>query len=252
MTAALAVYRSSIGKKVIMAVSGFILVGFVVFHMYGNTKMYLGAEEFNAYAVGLRELGKPVFGYEHLLWIARVILLAAVVLHIWAATALTMQSRAGTMGSRSTSTGRYSKFQPQQATYASRTMRWGGVIIFLFIVFHVLHLTFGAVGYGAGEFRHPEGGEYFVYNNVVQGFLNPWVSGFYILAMLALGLHLYHGVWSMFQTLGLNSQRTTQIFRGLAILVALVVVVGNISFPIAVLLGIVAPETAALVPLMPV
>jgi succinate dehydrogenase / fumarate reductase cytochrome b subunit len=180
-----------------------------------------------------------VFGYEHLLWVARLVLLGSVVLHIWAATSLTMQSRQSTLATGVSATTRYGKQKTLQATYASRTMRWGGIIIFLFIIFHILHLTFGVVGYVQGQFVHPHNGEYQVYNNVVYGFMNPFVSGFYILTMLFLGLHLYHGVWSMFQTLGLNSARTNSLFRGIAILVTLVVVVGNISFPLAVMAGFV-------------
>ncbi|MCG8351881.1 MAG: succinate dehydrogenase cytochrome b subunit [Chloroflexales bacterium] len=240
MTGALTLYRSSIGKKAIMAVSGIVLVGFLVLHMYGNTKMYQGPEAFNAYAAGLREIGYPVFGHEHLLWIVRVVLLAAVILHIWSATQLTLMSRASTMTSRVSNASRYGRKSNAHSSYASRTMRWGGIIIFLFIIYHLLHFTFGVVGYGAGQFMHPENGEYQVYSNVVRGFSVWPVSLFYIVAMVALAMHLYHGVWSAFQTLGLNNRHFTRFWRGLAILVTAVIVIPNISFPIAVLLGIVS------------
>lgn len=240
MTGVLTLYRTSVGKKVIMAVTGFILVGFVVFHMYGNLKMYQGPEVFNAYAAGLRELGYPVFGHEHLLWVARVILLASVVLHIWSATMLTMQSQKNTFANGVSGMKRYGE-KKRQTGYAAYTMRFGGIVIFLFIIYHLLHLTFGVVGYGPGEFKHPHGGEYEVYSNVVNGFQNPLISGFYIFTMIFLGFHLYHGVWSMFQTLGLNNAMYTRLLRGLAVLVALAVVIGNISFPIAVMAGIVGP-----------
>ncbi|WP_129672786.1 succinate dehydrogenase cytochrome b subunit [Candidatus Chloroploca sp. Khr17] len=244
MTGVLTLYRTSVGKKVIMALTGFILVGFVVFHMYGNTKMYQGPEAFNAYAVGLRELAYPVFGYEHLLWIARLVLIGAVILHIWSATALTMQSQKSTSANAVSGTRRYGE-QKRQTSYAAYTMRFGGIVLLLFIIYHILHLTFGMVGYGPGEFQHPNylgaHPEYFVYNNVVVGFQNPLISGFYMLAMVFLGMHLYHGVWSMFQTLGLNSVKYTGVLRGLAVLVAVAVVIGNLSFPIAVMAGIVGP-----------
>ncbi len=239
MTGVLTLYRSSIGKKVVMAVTGFILAGFVVIHMIGNLKLFQGPEHLNAYAGFLRTVGYPLVGEEQLLWIARIVLLASVVLHIWSATQLALQSRASTMSSRVSGTARYAQKTNVQSSYASRTMRWGGVIIFLFIVFHLLHLTFGAVGYGAGQYLHPENGEYQTYANVVNGFRVWPVSLFYIAAMIPLGMHLYHGVWSIFQTLGLNNQSYNGLFRGIAVLVALAVTLGNISFPVAVMLGIV-------------
>ena len=219
MTGVLSLTRTSVGKKVIMAVTGLVLVGFVVFHMYGNTKMYNGADYFNAYAAGLRELGKPIFGHEHLLWVARLVLLGSVVGHIWAATSLTRQSMAA-MGTNK-----------RPRTYAAFTMRYGGLLIALFIVYHVAHLTFGA---GIAGFESHN-----AYNNVVQGFQSPLVVAFYSLTMVFLSLHLYHGVWSGFQTLGLNSRSSTQLFRGLAIAVAGAVLIGNLSFPLSVLLGLV-------------
>ncbi len=240
MTGVLTLYRTSVGKKVIMALSGFVLVGFVVFHMYGNTKMYQGPEVFNEYAAGLRELGHPVFGHEHLLWVARIVLLSSVVLHIWSASALTMQSQKTTAANAVGGMKRYG-VKKRKTGYAAYTMRFGGILIFLFILYHLLHLTFGAVGYAAGQYAHPEGDTYFVYNNVVYGFMNPLVSGFYILAMIFLGIHLFHGVWSMFQTLGLNSAKYNALLRGLAVLIALAVFIGNVSFPIAVMAGIVGP-----------
>jgi succinate dehydrogenase / fumarate reductase, cytochrome b subunit len=238
MTGVLTLYRTSVGKKVIMALTGFILVGFVVFHMYGNTKMYLGPVAFNEYAEGLRKLGYPVFGYEHLLWVARAVLLGAGVLHIWSATALTMQSRKTTAASAVSGMKRYGE-QKRLTGYAAYTMRFGGLLIFAFIIYHLLHLTFGVVGYEAGAFIHPHDGKYEAYNNVVLGFQNPLIVGFYVLATIFLVLHLFHGVWSMFQTLGLNNSKYTGLLRGLAVLIAVTVVIGNISFPIAVMAGIV-------------
>jgi succinate dehydrogenase / fumarate reductase cytochrome b subunit len=243
MTVVLTLYRTSVGKKVIMALSGFVLVGFIAFHMYGNTKLYQGPEVFNAYAAGLRELGHPVLGHEHLLWIARVVLLSSVGLHIWSAMALTRQSQLTTAGNAVGTLKRYGaqKRQTGALGYAAYTMRFGGLLIFFFIIYHLLHLTFGAVGYSAGEYRHAEGSTYFVYNNVVLGFQHPLVAGFYLLTMIFLGLHLFHGVWSMFQTLGLNSAKYTGLLRGLAILIAVAVTIGNLSFPLAVFFRVILP-----------
>jgi succinate dehydrogenase / fumarate reductase cytochrome b subunit len=240
VTGVLTIYRTSVGKKVIMALSGIVLVGFVIFHMYGNLKMYEGPDVFNAYAAGLRTLGYPVFGYEHLLWVARLGLIAAVVAHIWAATTLTIQSRKSTAAFAVSGTQRYGE-KKRQTGYAAYTMRYGGLLIFLFILFHLAHLTFGVVGYGAGQYIHPNNGEYEVYNNVIYGFQNPLIVGLYVVTMVFLGLHLYHGTWSMFQTLGLNSAKYTGLLRIAAILVAVLVAVGNITFPVAVFAGLVAP-----------
>lgn len=230
MVSTLTLYRSTIGKKVVMALTGFILVGFVVAHMLGNLKIFLGADAINAYAGFLREVGEPLLPREALLWIARIVLLGSVVLHITAATQLTLLDRAS----------RPQRYAVKKVTtsYAARTMRWGGVIIVLFIIYHILHLTLGQVGFAPGQYRYedPNNG-YQVYSNVVNAFRVWPVSLFYILAMLALGLHLYHGVWSMFQTLGWNSRRWTGLLRGLAITIALAVVIGNISIPVAVLTG---------------
>lgn len=224
MAAAVILYRSTIGKKVVMAVSGLILVGFVIAHMFGNLKIYEGPEKFNNYGLFLRAVGAPIFGSEQLLWIARIVLLAAVGLHMLMAWQLTQRNNAG----RQT---RYARNNHVQASYASLTMRWGGVIVLLFIIYHLLDLTFGTTN---PRYIHGD-----VYNNVVASFSNPIVSGFYIISMLALGLHLYHGVWSMFQTLGLNSRLYTRLLRWVSILIAVAIVVGNISIPIAVLTGIV-------------
>ena len=224
MTATLMLYRSSIGKKVVMALTGVILVGFVIVHMLGNLKVFQGAEKVNKYGVCLREVGDPVFGHGQVLWIVRIVLLVSVILHIVAAYQLTRISQA----SRPVA---YAQRRPVQASYASRTMRWGGVIILLFVIYHLLHFTTGTL--------HPGFEEGDVYGNVVAGFRVWYVSAFYIAAMVALGLHLYHGVWSMFQTLGLNNATYTKLWRGVAIVAALAVALGNISVPIAVLIGLV-------------
>ena len=211
--------RSSIGRKVVMAVTGVILVGFVIAHLLGNLQVYLGPEAMNGYAVWLRQV---LHGTG--LWIARAVLLVAVLLHIWSATSLTLSSR------RARPVG-YREQKWRESTYASRTMRWGGVIILLFVIYHILHMTTGTV--------HQSFIEGDVYHNFVSGFRVVPVSLFYIFAMLALGLHLKHGVWSMFQTLGVSHPRYIRAAHALAWIVAIVVVVGNISFPVAVLAGVV-------------
>ena len=210
-----------------MAVTGFVLVGFVICHMLGNLKIFQGEEKFNAYAVWLREVGSPAVGHAQFLWLARLILVSATVLHAVAAVQLTQMSYAARPVS-------YGRWEAVQATYASRTMRWGGVIITLFVIYHLLHFTFGAVGYAPGQYRPMS-----VYRNIVIGFSVWYVSAFYIAAMVALGLHMYHGVWSMLHTLGLNTASANRLYRALATVSSLVVVLGNISVPVAVLTGLV-------------
>lgn len=225
-------YHSAVGKKAMMAVSGILLFGYVLLHMLGNLKLYLGAEKLDHYAAWLRQVGTPLLPESGALWIVRVLLLVAVVVHMVAAYQLTrLSQRARPVGYRMRSA--------VQTDYAARTMRWGGVILALFIVYHLLHLTFGTVH---PDFLHPEalpgGGEkYHVYHNVVAGFSVWWVSAFYMLAQLCLGLHLYHGLWSLLQSLGLPHQSQQPWRRQVAVVFALVVTAGNLSFPIAVLGG---------------
>lgn len=200
-----------------MAVTGLVLFGFVVGHMLGNLQVYLGPEAMNAYAVTLREL---LHGAG--LWVARAVLLLAVVLHIWAAVSLSLESRNARPQGYRVETHRAS-------TYASRTMVWSGPLLALFIGYHLAHLTFGTA--------HPEFVEGDVYHNFVSGFRSVPVSAVYMAAMIALGLHLYHGTWSMLQSLGLSHPRYNHLRHALATLVTLAVVIGNLSFPIAVLTG---------------
>jgi succinate dehydrogenase / fumarate reductase cytochrome b subunit len=219
MTQAPRFLGSSIGRKLIMAVTGLILFGFVLGHMLGNLQVYLGPEALNHYGVLLRTL---LHGAG--LWVVRAVMLTAVSLHIWAATSLTLESR------RARPIG-YEEQQWKESTYASRTMRWGGVIILLFVIYHLLHFTTGTV--------HPNFIEGDIYHNFVVGFQSVPVSVFYIVAMVALGFHLRHGVWSMFQTLGVSNPRYIRIAHAAAWLFAVLIVAGNISFPLAVLTGIV-------------
>jgi succinate dehydrogenase / fumarate reductase cytochrome b subunit len=207
--------RSTIGRKVIMGVSGLVMVGFVIGHLAGNLLVFSGREELNAYAEFLQH------GTHGLVWIARGGLLAAVVVHIWAAVSLTRVN----IKARDE---RYVGGRKNPATtYAARTMRYGGVILLLFIIYHLLHFTFGTA--------HPDFVQGDPYNNIVVGFSVPWVSGFYIVAMIALGLHLYHGAWSGLQTLGLAHSQLNEGRRKLAAAIAFAIVIGNCSIPIAVL-----------------
>ena len=208
---------STIGRKIVMAVTGVVLFGFVVGHMIGNLQVYIGPESLDAYGRFLRE-----FLHGGGLWIVRAVLLVSTLLHIWAAWSLSRTSwSARPVGYRET--------VHRESTYASRTMRWSGPILALFVVYHLLHLTIGSV--------HPAFQEGKVYANVVSGFRVWPVSAFYIAAMLALGLHMYHGVWSMTQTLGLSHPRYDRLRRAGAALFTGLVVAGNISIPVAVLAG---------------
>ena len=222
MNRVVGLYDTSVGKKIAMALSGAILLLFVIVHMLGNLKVYQGPESFNHYAEGLRSFGAPFFGRGQVLWLIRIALLAAVLVHIIAALQLTRQSRAARQHG-------YRKFDSLAFSYASRTMLWGGIIILAFVVFHLMHLTFGNA--------HPDFVPGDAYHNLVVGFRSWPVSVAYIAAMIPLGLHLYHGVWSAFQTLGANNPRYNRWRRPLAAVIATAVVAANISFPLAVLAG---------------
>lgn len=214
------------GKKAAMAVSGAILLLYVIGHMIGNLKVYQGPESYNEYAEWLRVFGAPAVAGGAALWAVRIVLLVAVIVHVVAAIQLARRARTA-RGSR------YERYDPQVFSYASRTMRWGGVIIFLFVLYHLAHFTWGTAH---GDFVRGD-----VYHNFVTGFSIWWVSGIYIVANIVLGLHLYHGTWSMMQTLGIEHPRWNRYRRPLAAGIALVVAVGNISFPVAVLTGVVGP-----------
>ena len=222
MQRVLTLYRSSVGKKVAMALSGIVLTGFLLLHMVGNLKIFSGQQGFDAYAAFLREVGSPVVPHEGLLWTLRVVLLLAVVVHVVAAFQTWSQSRAARdVG--------YRKSADLSFSYASRTMRWGGVIILLFIVYHLLHFTTGQA--------HPDFREGEVYHNFVVAFQSPWVVGVYLLAQAALCLHLYHGLWSLTQTLGLNHARYGRLRRPAAAVLALGVFAGFVVPPVLVLVG---------------
>ena len=222
---AVVLWDTVIGKKVVMAVTGVVLVGFVIAHMLGNLKIFLGAQAIDDYAVFLRTMGEPMFPYGSLLWVARIVLLACVALHITAAVQLTRMNWAARPHG-------YDTKKSIATTYAARTMRWSGVIVVLFIVYHLLHLTAGAVGFRPGAFHHLS-----VHGNVVGAFSIWYVALFYVVAMACLCLHLSHGIWSLLQTLGWNNARTTSALKALSRGLALVVFVGFVSVPVAVLAG---------------
>lgn len=210
-------WGSAVGKKTVMAVTGAIGLGYLIAHVIGNLLVFRGAAKIDAYASFLKSnLG--------LLWTARAILLVAVIAHIVAAYQLARISQ------KSRPIG-YKRWRPVGSDFASRTMRWTGPIVGIFIVYHLLHFTSGTV--------HPDFHEGQVYHNVTAGFRVWYVSAFYIVAMLALFGHLHHGAWSMFQSLGLNHPRYNKLVRTLATIITIVVVVGFISIPVAVLLGLI-------------
>jgi succinate dehydrogenase / fumarate reductase, cytochrome b subunit len=210
-------YDSTIGKKAVMAVSGLILFGFLIAHMLGNLQVFLGREVMNHYAESLR--ANPP-----LLWTARVILLVSVVLHIWSSIDLALLKKQARPVA-------YVKRGNVQASYASRTMMWSGPIIAAFVIFHLLHLTTGTV--------HPRFVPLDAYDNVVNGFRVLPVSVFYIVAMILVSMHLSHGVWSMFQSIGFSHPRYTPLIKKFAAVFSWLLIAGFISVPLAVMAGIV-------------
>lgn len=205
-----------------MAVTGLALLGFVIGHMLGNLQIFLGQDRLNDYAAALH--GMPA-----LLWSARFGLLVLVGLHIWAAVVLTLENRRARPEN-------YRQRGTIQATYASRTMRYSGFILLAFIIYHLLHFTAQVVN---PKYRDllDEAGRADVYTMVITGFSNVWISGFYILSMFLLAMHLSHGIASMLQTVGLRNSGTRAMIGSISWLFAAVIFVGNISIPLAVLFG---------------
>ncbi|MEW2080191.1 succinate dehydrogenase cytochrome b subunit [Streptomyces sp. NPDC005283] len=217
-------WGSTVGKKTVMAVSGLIMLGYLVAHVMGNLKVFFGAGEFNAYGHWLRTMGEPVLHYSWALWIVRLVLLAAVVGHGISAYQLSKRDL---------------KARPvpyahkrRRAGYATRTMRWGGVIVALFIVWHLLDLTTLTVNENAQP-GHP-------YENVVATFSTWYGNVIYIVAMLAVGLHIRHGFWSAAQTLGVGNAARDRVLKAVAGVLALVLTAGFISVPVAVMTGVVS------------
>jgi succinate dehydrogenase / fumarate reductase, cytochrome b subunit len=209
-------YETTVFKKAIMASTGLVLFGFVIGHMIGNLQVFEGREKLDAY-------GHLLHSLPGLLWTARIVLLVCVTMHIVTTVQLALLKKsARPVG--------YVKKDNSHSSYASRTMYWSGPIVLAFIIYHLLHFTIGVIQ--PDVFR--EGA---VYDNVVHGFQNYAISGFYILAMVLLCIHIYHGAWSMFQSLGINHPTYTPLLRKFAALMAILIAIGNISIPVAVMIG---------------
>ncbi|MFI9628951.1 succinate dehydrogenase [Streptomyces sp. NPDC052042] len=218
-------WDSTVGKKTIMAVSGLIMLLYLVAHMVGNLKIFFGADEFNHYAHWLRTMGDPVLRHEWALWLMRLLLVAAVVLHAVSAYQLSRRDiRARPVA--------YVHKRPR-AGYATRTMRWGGIILGLFIVWHILDLTTGTVHSGGFQAGRP-------YQNVVDTFSTWYGNVIYIVAVVALGFHVRHGFWSAAQTLGAGNAARDRLLKTLADILALALTVGFVSVPVAVMTGAVS------------
>ena len=210
-------WQSTNGKKAVMAVTGAILFLFVVGHLLGNLQIFEGRERLNAYGHFLKNLGE-------LLWIVRIVLIVCVVLHIVATVQLALLNR-------KTRPVGYSRKKAINSSYADRTMYWSGPIVLAFVIFHLLEFTAGTVSPGA---KFIEGD---VYHNVVGGFSVWWVSAWYIFSLILLGFHMRHGLWSMFQSLGMNHPRHTPVLKQAALWISILIVAGYISIPISVLAG---------------
>jgi succinate dehydrogenase / fumarate reductase cytochrome b subunit len=219
MNRAIRFYRSSVGKKVVMAVTGVIGIGFLIVHVLGNLLVFRGADAINNYSHFLHSTGE-------LLWLARIVLIAAVILHVIAAYQLTMQNRAARpIG--------YARREPQVSTLAARTMRWGGALILVFIVLHILHFTTGTIR-PTGTFIEGD-----VYANVVASFHIWWVVLFYVVAMVAIGAHIYHGAWGWIRTVGVTQHPENPLKRPVALVVALFLWLGFTAVPVAIFLGLI-------------
>jgi succinate dehydrogenase / fumarate reductase, cytochrome b subunit len=213
-------YRSAVGKKWVMAVTGVILMGFVVTHLIGNLKFYLSKEEINLYGEALRDIPGHLLPRTFLLWTIRSVLFLAFVLHLHSAYSLTVINK------KARPQGYQSKRDYVAADFASRTMRWTGIIVLLYVVFHLMDLTWGNAN---AQFVRGD-----PYNNLVYSLQRPVVAAVYIVANIALAFHLYHGAWSMFQSMGINNPRINKLRRMFAIAFAGLILVGNLSFPILV------------------
>jgi succinate dehydrogenase / fumarate reductase, cytochrome b subunit len=216
MNAIVAFWRSTIGKKVVMAVTGVIGIGFLISHVASNLLVFQGPEKINEYAVFLRSLGPALLA-------ARVVLVVAVVLHVIVALQLAARKRAARPVG-------YRKLRPQVTRLWDRTMFVGGLVLLAFIVFHLLHLTWGVV--------HPSFTHLDPYGNIVRGFREPWVVGVYVLGVLALGMHLAHGAWSSVRTLGVNRSTGQPLRRPIALVLAALLWLGFTIIPLAVLFGV--------------
>lgn len=214
---AAAFIRSTVGQKVVMAVTGLVMVGYLITHVAANLLVFRGPTLINSYSATLHS-------YPALLWVARSVLLAALVLHIWAAITLTRRDVAARPVP-------YARLKPRASTFASRTIRWGGLLILFFVAYHVLHFTTGTA--------HPSFVDGDPHGNVVRAFRIPWVATLYVVAMAAVGLHLYHGAWSAFRTLGLIRPSGDPLTHGASAILAGLIWLGFTIIPLAVVAGLV-------------
>ncbi|WP_138963269.1 MULTISPECIES: succinate dehydrogenase [unclassified Streptomyces] len=219
------VWDSTVGKKTVMAVSGLIMLLYLVAHMIGNLKIFFGPGDFNHYAHWLRTLGGPVMRWEWTLWVIRVVLVVSVVAHAVSAYQLSKRD----IKARPT---KYVHKKPR-SSYATRTMRWGGVIVGLFIVWHILDLTTGTAHPGEYQHLHP-------YQNVIDTFSTWYGNVVYIVAVVAVGFHVRHGFWSAAQTLGVGSATRDRALKTLANGLALLLTAGFVSVPVGVMTGVVS------------
>ena len=223
--------RSTVALKALMAVSGLIMIGYLLAHMYGNLKLFAGQNSFDDYAHHLRTLGEPILPYGGLLWIIRVVLLASIFGHFYAALALWSRARKARGGGAK----RYHSTKNKrgvQRSYASFTLRWGGVVILLFVIFHLLHFTWNTI--------HPGGASGSPYERVVNGFGVWWVVLAYTLAMLAVAFHLRHGISSALTTLGANTSPTARRrLKLLAYVFTAIITIGFLLPPYSILFGLV-------------
>jgi succinate dehydrogenase / fumarate reductase cytochrome b subunit len=215
---------SSVFKKVVMAVSGIIMLLFLIAHMIGNLHVYQGAESFNDYSHWLRTFGEPALPPRTILTLIEVGLVVSVAAHMWAAITLWRQAK------RARPQAYVTKKSVVQS-YASRTMRWGGVIIALFVIYHILDLTFGAA--------NPEGTDSTPYDRLVASFQNPIATTVYVVALVLLGMHLRHGIWSATQTLGQSNRRRERTVNAFAIGFSVILIAGYLIVPASVVLGLV-------------
>jgi succinate dehydrogenase / fumarate reductase cytochrome b subunit len=218
--------RSTIALKLMMAVSGIIFIGFVLLHMYGNLKAFSGHDAYNDYAHHLRTFGEPMLPYGGLLWVIRVVLVLSLVVHVYAAVTLWRRAKRAR-------TVKYVVKKNKHSTYASHLMRWGGVTLLLFIVWHLLNFTIGKVNVAGGPTDDP-------YNLLVDSFETWWLTLIYLVAMAMLGAHVHHGTWSAAQTLGLtNNARARHNAKWLGLILALIITIGFSLVPIFVLAGVI-------------
>ncbi|MCW2809022.1 MAG: succinate dehydrogenase [Marmoricola sp.] len=218
--------RSTIALKILMAVSGIVFIGFVLAHMYGNLKAFAGHDAYNTYAEHLREFGEPMLPHTGFLWVLRVVLLVSLVVHVSAAVVLWRRARRAR-------TVKYVVKKNNHSTWASHLMRWGGLTLLLFIIWHLLNFTIGKINVQGGSTNDP-------YNLLVDSFDTWWLTLIYLFAMAMLGAHLHHGIWSSMQTLGLtNNERSRARAKTTGFVLAVIIAGGFSLVPIFVLAGVI-------------